>query len=96
MRYSLGKGFTLIELIIVVSIFTLLGALATPNFIGALEKNKSRSTVLELYHQLSFAREASIVKYKTITICASDNTNSCNGSRNWSNTKIIIRFFGPK
>lgn len=84
------NGFTLPELLITLTILGIISLLAMPALSALMERERSRSAVHALYHHLKFARASSVEKNRLVTLCASEDRTSCNGSRDWSSQLILV------
>ena len=67
------KGFSLIELMIVVMIAAILASLAAPNVSGWLDGARAKSTRQQLYGLAATARSIALKESQTITICYLEN-----------------------
>jgi type IV fimbrial biogenesis protein FimT len=70
MRYS--KGFTLIELMIVIAIVAILTTLAAPSFRSLIQSNTMSSAVNTFMADMRFARSESIRRGGGVVMCRSD------------------------
>lgn len=71
------RGFTLIELMVVVAMLAILAALASPSWTSLIVNNKIRAAVNEWNGSLQFARSEALRQNTTVVICASNNGISC-------------------
>lgn len=91
------KGFTIIELIIVMAIIGIIAAIAIPSFTSYIKYAQARSGIDRIVSDLRFSRQRAVsenVEYKVWFRSSSDpeapNTysiyrgNSANGSSSWS------------
>lgn len=62
------KGFTLIELMIVVVLLGIFAALAVPSFSNMIERNRLETSASELYRLLLSARSDAVTKRSTATL----------------------------
>ncbi len=76
------KGFTIIELMIVLLIMAILIALASPSFTKMIRDNRVQTTANGLIVALSTARNEAIRRGVNVTICASNAvaTPACGGT----------------
>ena len=74
MRYPV-KGFTLIELMVVIALFGILASLAIPSFTRSIQKSKADTEVSDLMRGLNYARLEAIDRGVTTRIRPKDASN---------------------
>lgn len=75
------KAFTLIELLIVLTVIAILAAIAFPNFADFIERQKLASAAEILASDMKWAKSEAIKRNDTITI---DYTDGANGTWSYS------------
>jgi type IV fimbrial biogenesis protein FimT len=93
------RGFTLFELMIVLSIAAVLAALAVPAMRSFLQNQQQSSAVTNLMTTLQYARSEAIKEDVPVTgtdctgtgvcVCPSANGTSCDPAGNWNNGWIV-------
>jgi type IV fimbrial biogenesis protein FimT len=101
MRTSLSfhrhlAGFTLIELMVTLSLVAILAMLAVPSFNGAIASNRLSSATNEVYISLVQAKSEAVRRGQRITVCASANGTSCSNDGNGWNTGWITFVDGTR
>ena len=69
MQHKPSRGFTLLEVLITVSILGILSALAAPSFTNVLRNNRTSSVSNELVAALQLARSEAIRQRQTVRVC---------------------------
>lgn len=82
-RFS--SGFTLVELMVTLSILAILSTLAAPSFLQTIASSRLTSATNDLYASLVQARADAVRQGKRVTVCVSSNGSSCDaGTVTWS------------
>lgn len=84
------RGHTLPELLVVVTLFGSLLALALPAFGIAVERTKANAVVHRLQAELSLARETALFQRRHVTFCRSDDQYRCAPVGAWSRGTITF------
>lgn len=91
-RHYHGRGFTLVELSIVLLILSIVVTQAVPFLGSVLASSERHSSASELIALLNVARHTAVSEGRTVTVCALDVNDKCTGS--WSNP--VVAFRDPK
>ena len=77
------SGFTLIELIITLSILTILVTLAVPSFQNLIASSRISTTTNDFHASLAYARSEAIRRGQRVTVCVSTDGVQCALGGNW-------------
>lgn len=78
-----SKGFTLIELMIVLAVGAILMSIAVPNFTTTIKNNRLTTQANELITTLNYARSEAIRRGASVSVDSSD------ASANWHNGWVV-------
>ncbi len=85
-----NKGFTLVELIITLTIAGILAGLAAPSMFSFVASNRLASQINELIVDTNFARSEAIKRVTDTGICATTvNGTACAVGGNWANGWLV-------
>lgn len=88
---SVSRGFTLIELIIVITVLSILLGIAMPNLRGPIARNQLLGQAHELASALSLARSEAVTRGSHAGVCASANGKTCsNDSDDWASYALVF------
>lgn len=76
-------GFTLIELMVTITVAAILLGIAVPNFNVFLQNNRLAAQTNELIGMLNFARSEAVKRAAIVRVCSRLNDTSCAGTQNW-------------
>jgi len=82
------KGLTLLELMIVLSVLTILVSLASPSLNTLFRKQQVAGESNILFTLIYFARSEAIKRNTVVTICKSDDATQCGGD--WTDGWIVF------
>jgi type IV fimbrial biogenesis protein FimT len=82
------RGFTLVELMITISIVAILASLAVPAFNEAMLGSKLTSLANNFVASAQLARSEAIKRNAVVTLCASSNGSSCTGA--WKDGWVVL------
>jgi type IV fimbrial biogenesis protein FimT len=85
-----APGFTLVELLMTMSIAAILLTLAVPSFRYVTNANRIAGEVNGLLGDLQFARAEAIKEGRTVTVCVSVDGATCTNSTAWQRGWIVF------
>ena len=84
------KGFTLVELMVALAIFSILVGLAAPSFNSLMLGPRLGSFANSLSASATLARSEAIKRNASVTLCASADGTNCAGSGDWQQGWIVL------
>ncbi|WP_299873246.1 GspH/FimT family pseudopilin [uncultured Cocleimonas sp.] len=84
-----NSGFTLIEMIVTVTIVAIFASIAVPSFSQLIKSNKETTTTNEFISSLVLARSEALKRSRDIIVCSSDDQVNCNGGTDFSDGWIV-------
>jgi len=76
-------GFTLIELMVTISVLAVLLGIGVPSFRNMIEGNRITTVANDLVNGLQFARSEAIKRGANVTLCSTNDQDTCSGA--WTN-----------
>lgn len=84
------KGFTLLELLIVISIAAILMLVAAPSMVDMQKRGMVKGLSRDVVSAINYARGEAVSRNKLISMCPSSNGDTCASSSDWSNGWLIF------
>lgn len=89
-----NSGFTLIELMVTISVLAILMSIAIPSFQGFILNSRLTATTNDLASALAFARSEAVKRATRVTVCKSANTGAsspiCSAGASWQDGWIVF------
>lgn len=79
-----ANGFTLIELMAVVAITGILGAIGIPSARTFIEHQRASAAMSALHSHIALARIAAVTQNHRTVLCPSNDGHTCAGGTDWS------------
>ncbi len=90
MRTQTQSAFTLLELLVAISILVVIAGIATPSMSTIIEANRLESGLESIFTALITARSEAISRNQNIIVCKSANGAACTIAGEWEQGWIIV------
>ncbi|HNS58810.1 MAG TPA: GspH/FimT family pseudopilin [Nitrosomonas europaea] len=90
MTEAVSKGFTMIELMLTISIASILLAMAVPSYQSLMRESRLTTQANELMTSLHYARSEAVKRGMRVTICKSSDGASCTNGSSWQDGWLIF------
>ncbi|TWG90747.1 type IV fimbrial biogenesis protein FimT [Luteimonas sp. J16] len=84
-------GFTLIELMVTVAVIAILAVVGVPAMAGMINVNRINTATDNMIASLQLARSEAIRRGARVTVCASNDGQTCASSTDWNRWIVIGR-----
>ncbi len=85
-----GRGITLVEMMVTLSVLALLLAMAVPSYRSSMEGNRRTTYANQLLEDMALARSEAIKRNARVVVCPSFTGTTCSGSDNWAAGWIVF------
>ncbi|MCG7952914.1 MAG: GspH/FimT family pseudopilin [Candidatus Thiodiazotropha endolucinida] len=84
------QGLTLLELLVAVVIAAILFGVGIPSFFNLIANNRLTVATNELVTSMHYARSEAVTREIPVSVCASEDGQSCSGSTDWGSGWIVF------
>lgn len=84
------RGFTLVEMLVVLTISAILLSIAVPSFINIIANNRVVSAANEMIVVLNLAKSEAVKTGQNTVLCKSYDGETCDGNSEWKNGWILF------
>lgn len=90
---GMERGFTLIELMVVIALIGIVGSMALPAFNQMMQNNRRVAAVNDFLSSVHHARSEAITRNQRVSICPSSTLDGCaaSGAGSWRTGWIVFR-----
>jgi type IV fimbrial biogenesis protein FimT len=85
-----SKGFTLLELIVIIAILAITMAIAAPGLSTMVSNNRISGNASDFVAALQFAKAEAVARVNPVTLCKSTNLTGCAGNGGWQQGWIVF------
>ena len=89
-RQGPARGFTLVELVVTLSVMALMLVFGIPSMLDTLESSRVRAASAALNVALAHARTLAITRHARTVVCASADGLQCGPAREWNRGWIVF------
>lgn len=90
MKLGRSKGFTLLELLVTITVAAVILGLGVPSFRSVIQNNRATTHTNDLVTALNLARSEATRRAAAVTVCSSTNGVACSASNDWSTGWIVV------
>lgn len=90
MKINRQRGFTLTELMVGVSVMSILTVVGVPSMKDTIDNNQIATQSASLYKFMRFARSEAIKRRTSVVICKSSDGASCADSGDWNQGWLVF------
>ncbi len=90
-RIKVSYGFTMVEVMVVLSITAIIVAFAAPSFMNIVANNRVVAASNELVTALNLAKSEAVRSGQTTTICKSSDATQCNDAAEWNDGFLLFQ-----
>lgn len=84
-----NKGFTLIELMVVIAIVAIVSAIALPSLTAFIDSTRFSAQANDLVAALNYARSEAVKRNADVSVCPSTDGATCASSSSWSTGWLV-------
>ena len=84
-------GFTLVEVLVVLSITAIIVGVATPSFMNIIANNRVAAASSELLITLNLGKSEAIRSRQTTLLCKSPNGTQCDNGASWAGGLLLFQ-----
>lgn len=85
------KGFTLIEMMLALSVFAVLVSVSLPSLRDLLQRNRISAVANDLVAHINMARQHAVMHREITLMCPSLDGATCSGGNRWDHGWIVFR-----